>query len=63
MQRIFNPLMAPWSYNYNSMDGTEVVQAASASPHSSPVGAVCVIQRTVDISSVVRNERIGVRGL
>jgi len=31
MQRIFNPLMAPWSYNYNSMDGTEVVQAGLAS--------------------------------
>ena len=63
MQRIFNPLMAPWSYNYNSMDSTEVVQVASASPHSSPVVAGCVIQHTVDMSSVARNERIGVRGL
>jgi len=60
MQRIFNPLMAPWSSNYNSTDGTEVVQAGLAS-----LVAGCVIQRTVDMdmSSVARNERIGVRGL
>ena len=58
MQRIFNPLMAPWSSNYNSMDGTEVVQAGLAS-----LVAGCVIQRTMNMSSVARNECIGVRGL
>ena len=58
MQRISNPLMAPWSYNYNSMDDTEVVQADLAS-----LVAGCVIQRTVNMSSVARNECIGVRGL